>query len=320
MLKRDIPRRLVIAIGGNAIHPEGLRGTPDEQISVAAELGEALLPLMELNNELIITHGNGPVVGKIVLRQSLARHRVTPMSLDICVAHSQGGIAYLLMQAFENALRNKGNPRHVVCLLTQVEVDPEDPAFSNPSKPIGYFYNEEEAKALKDELGWEMREDSGRGWRYVVPSPRPKHIVDISLIQTVATSGAVVIAGGGGGIPVVRGPKGVRRGIEAVIDKDRTSALMANVLKIDDLMILSPVSRVAINFGKPDQRALDHVTLEDMRRYHAEGHFPPGSMGPKVDAAIQFLQNGGRHVMIGRLDEAMAVLRGETGTHIVADH
>ena len=156
-MKDEIPSRLIIAIGGNATHPEGIRGTPTEQADVAAALGQALLPLMELNTELIITHGNGPVVGKILMRQSIARQRVEPMSLDICVAHSQGGIAYLLMQALENALRAVDDPRHVVCLLTQVEVDPDDPAFKNPSKPIGYFYSEEEAKALTAELGWEMR-------------------------------------------------------------------------------------------------------------------------------------------------------------------
>ena len=314
-----IPERLVIAIGGNATHPEGIRGTPSEQAEVAARLGDALLPVMELGNELIITHGNGPVVGKILMRQSIARQRVEPMSLDICVAHSQGGIAYLLMQALEIALRAKGNPRHVVCLLTQVEVDPNDPAFANPSKPIGYFYTEQEAKALQEELGWQMREDSGRGWRHVVPSPRPRHIVDISLVQTVAKSGAVVIAGGGGGVPVVRSGRGQRRGVEAVIDKDRTSALMANVLHIDDLMILTAVPRVAINFGKPDQRPLDRVTLAEVRKWHAEGQFPPGSMGPKIDAAIQFLEGGGRRVMIGRLEDAVPVLRGQAGTHIVAD-
>jgi carbamate kinase len=315
----EIPDRLVIAIGGNATHPEGIRGTPSEQVAVAANLGNALLPVMELGNELIITHGNGPVVGKILMRQSIARQRVEPMSLDICVAHSQGGIAYLLMQALENALRAKGNPRHVVCLLTQVEVDPNDSAFANPSKPIGYFYTEEEAKALNAELGWQMREDSGRGWRHVVPSPRPKHIVDISLVQTVAKSGAVVIAGGGGGVPVVRSGRGQRHGVEAVIDKDRTSALMANVLHIDDLMILTAVPRVAINFGKPDQQALDRVSLSQVRQWHAEGQFPPGSMGPKIDAAIQFLDGGGRRVMIGRLEDAVPILRGEAGTHIVAD-
>jgi len=315
----EIPDRLIIAIGGNATHPERIRGTPKEQADVAANLGKALLPVMELNTELIITHGNGPVVGKILMRQSLARERVEPMSLDICVAHSQGGIAYLLMQALENALREKGNRRHVVCLLTQVEVDPADPAFKNPTKPIGYFYSEQEAEKLKAELGWTMLEDSGRGWRHVVASPRPKHIVDISLIEVIAKSGAVVIAGGGGGVPVMRNAKGQRFGLEAVIDKDRTSALMGNVLKIKDLMILTSVSRVAVNYGKPDQKMLERATLSEIRKLHAEGHFPPGSMGPKIDAAMQFLEGGGSRVMIGKLEEAVPVLRGETGTHIVAD-
>jgi carbamate kinase len=318
-IKDEIPPRLVIAIGGNALHPEGIRGTPDEQADIAANLGDALLPLMQLDTELIITHGNGPVVGKILMRQAIARHRIEPMSLDICVAHSQGGIAYLLMQALENALRAADNPRHVVCMLTQVEVDPDDPAFKNPSKPIGYFYTEEEAKSLMAELGWEMLEDAGRGWRHVVPSPQPKHIADISLIQVVAKNGSVVIAGGGGGIPVVRSGKRQRHGIEAVIDKDRTSALMANVLHIDDLMMLTAVPHVAVNYGTPDQRALHRVTLSELKKLHSEGQFPPGSMGPKIDAAIQFLEGGGRHVMIGQLNDVMDVLRGQGGTHIVPD-
>lgn len=318
-IEASVPNRLIIAIGGNATHPEGIRGTADEQLRIARETGRALLPLLELDTQLIVTHGNGPVVGKMLLRQTIARERVAPMSLDICVAHSQGGIAYLLMQAFENALREVGNPRHVVSLLTQVEVDPEDPAFHNPSKPIGYFYSEEEARALGDEMGWTMKEDSGRGWRHVVASPLPRHIVDISLIDAVVKSGAVVIAGGGGGIPVVREGKGQRRGVEAVIDKDRTSALIANVLGIEDMMILTAVPRVAINFGKPDQRELDRVSLDELRELHAAGHFPPGSMGPKVDAAIQFLEGGARRVMIGRLEEAVPILLGETGTHIIAD-
>lgn len=314
-----IPDRLVIAIGGNATHPEGIRGTSLEQAELAAATGKSLLPLLELNTELIITHGNGPVVGKMLLRQAIARDRVAPMSLDICVAHSQGGIAYLLMQALENALRAVGNPRHVVCLLTQVEVDPQDPAFTTPTKPIGYFYGECEARALGEELGWTMKEDSGRGWRHVVASPKPKHVVDISLIEAVAKRGAVVIAGGGGGIPVIRGPHGQRHGIEAVVDKDRTSALIANVLGIEDLMILTAVPRVAINFGKPNQTFLDRVSISEIRRLHQEGHFPPGSMGPKIDAAIAFITGGGRRVMIGALNEAVSVLKGEAGTHIVAD-
>ncbi len=318
-MTHDIPARLLIAIGGNAIHPEGIRGTPAEQADVAARLGAALLPLMALDTQLVITHGNGPVVGKILMRNVLARHRVAPMSLDILVAHSQGGVAYVLLQALENTLRAAGNPREVVCMLTQVEVDPADPAFENPTKPIGYFYTEAEAQSLREELGWEMREDSGRGWRCVVPSPMPVHIVETALIDTAAASGAVVIAGGGGGIPVVRDERGCRHGVEAVIDKDRTSALMANLLGIEDLMILTSVPRVALDYGKPTQRPLERASLAEIRRHRDDGQFPPGSMGPKIDAAIQFLEGGGKRVLIGRLEDAVPMLRGETGTQIVAD-
>jgi carbamate kinase len=313
------PDRLLVAVGGNALHPAGSPGTVEEQKEIAARTGRMLRPLMELGSELIVTHGNGPVVGKIQMRQALARHRITPMTLDICVAHSQGGIAYLMMQAFENALREAGNKRHVVCLLTQVEVDPDDPAFTHPDKPIGLFYTAEEATALEAELGWIMREDAGRGWRHVVPSPKPKHIVDISLIRALAQQGAVVIAGGGGGIPVAREASGVRRGLEAVIDKDLSSALMANVLGIETMMILTAVSRVAIDFGKPNQRELAGVSLAELKTLHAAGHFPAGSMGPKVDAAIKFLEGGGKHCIIGHLDEALAALAGETGTHVTHD-
>ncbi len=313
------PDRLLVAVGGNATHPPKIKGTSAEQAAIAAETGRALLPLMALGTELVITHGNGPVVGKILMRQAMSAERVTPMTLDICVAHSQGGIAYLLMQAFENALREAGNARHVVCLLTQVEVDPEDPAFKNPEKFIGYAYGEAEARALEREMGWEMREDAGRGWRHVVPSPEPRHIVDISLIRALAERGAVVIAGGGGGIPVLREANGMRRGVEAVIDKDLTSALMANVLGIEDLLILTAVPRVAVNFGKPDQRELVDVSLSELKKYRDEGHFPPGSMGPKIEAAIRFLENGGRRAIICELREAVTALRGEAGTHIHAD-
>ena len=314
-----LPSRVIVAIGGNATHPENIRGTSDEQKAVADRTAEALLPLAKLDNELVITHGNGPVVGKILMRQALTCDRIPPMSLDICVAHSQGGIAYLLMQSLENALRESDNARHVVCLLTQVEVDPEDPAFSNPTKPIGPFFTREQADDLSRELNWRMIEDSGRGWRHVVASPKPRHIVDISLIDVLARRGTVVIAGGGGGIPVIRGPKGVRRGVEAVIDKDLTSAHIGNVLRIDTLMILTAVSKVAINFGKSNQRYLDQVTLEDLKAYQAEGHFPPGSMGPKIAAAIKFIEGGGRRVVIGHLYEAIDALNGRAGTHVVTD-
>ena len=311
------PGRLMVAIGGNATHPEDIEGTSGEQKAIAAMTAEALLPLLMLDNELIITHGNGPVVGKILMRQTLTRDKIAPMPLDICVAHSQGGIAYLLMQAMENALREQGNQRHVTCLLTQVEVDPEDPAFANPSKPIGPFFDEIEAKNISKELGWLMKEDSGRGWRHVVPSPKPKHVCDISLVQMLARRGTVVIAGGGGGIPVIRGHNGVRTGIAAVIDKDSTSAHMANVLGIETLMILTAVPKVAIHFGTDKQEYLDRVTLREIRKYQDEGHFPAGSMGPKIGAAIRFLEGGGERVIIGKIDEAMQALNGESGTRIV---
>ena len=277
--KRAIPDRLLVAIGGNAIHPEGTEGTAEEQADMAAATARALVPLMELDGQLIVTHGNGPVVGKILLRQAIARGRVTPMPLDICVAHSQGGIAYLLMQALENALREKGNSRHVVCLLTQVEVDPDDPAFGNPTKPIGYFYDAGEAQSVASKLGWEMKEDAGRGWRHVVASPKPRHIVDISLIRALADHGAVVIAGGGGGIPVRRQPNGVRHGVEAVIDKDLTSAHMARILGIEEIMILTAVPRVARPLQHPGSEGTRPGVLIRDPRLPRGGPFPAGQHG-----------------------------------------
>jgi carbamate kinase len=313
-------RRLTIAIGGNATHPEEIRGTAREQKDIAALTAKALLPLaLDDSTELVLVHGNGPVVGKILMRQALTADRVPPMPLDICVAHSQGGIAYLLMQAIENALREAGSQRHCTCLLTQVEVDPDDPAFRNPTKYVGPFFTKEQADAVGAELGWHMKQDGNRGWRHVVPSPRPKHICDISLVKVLARRGTIVIAGGGGGIPVVARANGVRDGVEAVIDKDMTSALMANVLGHDTLMILTAVSKVAVDFGKPSQRWLDRVGLRELKALHAAGQFPPGSMGPKIDAAISFIEGGGDRVIIARLDEAMPALEGRTGTLVHAD-
>jgi len=315
----EIPNRILVAIGGNATHPEDIEGTSREQKTIAASTAESLLPLALLDNELVITHGNGPVVGKILMRQAMTRDVMAPMPLDICVAHSQGGIAYLLVQALESALREADNSRHVACLLTQVEVDEDDPAFQEPSKPIGPFYEKKEALQIGDEMGWVMREDAGRGWRHIVPSPKPKHVCDISLVQVLARRGTVVIAGGGGGIPVVRGPKGVRHGVEAVIDKDLTSAHMANILGIGLLMILTSVPKISINFGTSREKQLDEVTMRELKVLHSEGHFPPGSMGPKVDAALRFLESGGERVIVAHLNEVMPALHGEAGTHITAD-
>jgi carbamate kinase len=314
---QDLPDSLVVAIGGNATHPENISGTSAEQKQVAERTAAALLPLMKGVRKLVVTHGNGPVVGKIMMRQMLTMDRIPPMSMDICVAHSQGGIGYLLMQAMENALRQVGNPRHVAALLTQVEVDPDDPAFDNPTKFVGPFFTEAEAQRITAELGWLMREDSGRGWRHVVPSPKPQHICDVSLIDELTERGSVVIAGGGGGIPVVRRDGGVRSGLPAVIDKDLTSAHLGKVLGIGELLILTAVPRVAIHYGTPQQKSLEKISLAELKRLHDEGHFPAGSMGPKIAAAIRFLEGGGRRAIIGHLDEAEPALRGESGTQVV---
>lgn len=308
--------RIIVAIGGNATHPENIRGTTEEQEKVAASAAKALLPLLRSPNQLIITHGNGPVVGKILLRQFHSRDQIPPMRLDVCVAHSQGGIGYLLMQALQNEIARAKLDRDVTCLVTQVEVDPDDPAFRNPSKPIGPFFTEDESKSLA-RLGWNMMEDAGRGWRLAVPSPKPRRIVNLDMIRAVAGMGAVVIAGGGGGIPVLRRRTGTHGGVQAVIDKDLTSALLANTLGVECLMVLTAVPRVAVHFGKPEQRWLDTVTVSDLRRYAKEGHFAKGSMGPKIDAVIRFVEGGGQRAIIGHLEQIQSALDGTTGTHVV---
>ena len=271
-----------------------------------------------LDNKLILTHGNGPVVGKILLRQYYAREHVPPMRLDVCVAHSQGGIAHLMMQGMEDELARAEHSRRVACILTRVEVDPDDPAFKNPSKPIGPFFSADEARNLETQLGWTMMEDAGRGWRYIVPSPRPRRILDIDLIESLSEQGIAVIAAGGGGIPVIHRADRSHQGVPAVIDKDLTSALLANQLGVETLMILTAVSQVAVNFGKPNQRALGKVSAGDLKGYQAEGHFAKGSMGPKIEAALSFIAGGGQRAIIAHLEEALPALKGETGTHVVA--
>src|SRR4249920_813128 len=245
-----LPGALLVAIGGNATHPDDIRGTQEEQEKVAERAATALVPLVKLGNRLLITHGNGPVVGKILLRMMMTREAIPPMRLDVCVAHSQGGIGYILMQALENAMRRAGLERAAACVLTQVEVDANDPAFAAPSKPIGPFFSKDEAQRYEKQ-GWRMMEDAGRGWRHCVPSPEPRAIVNLKMVEALLDTGAVVIAGGGGGIPVVRAANGDWQGVQAVIDKDLTSALLARALGIPDLLILTAVERVAIDFNTP---------------------------------------------------------------------
>ena len=309
--------RLVVAIGGNATHPENIRGTTAEQEEIAARAARALRPLVDAVPELVITHGNGPVVGKILLRQYYAREHVPPMRLDVCVAHSQGGIGHLLMQGLEDELARAESERRVACLITRVVVDADDVAFTKPTKPIGPFFSEAEAAELQRALGWNMVEDAGRGWRYVVPSPRPRRILELDLIAGLAKQGVVVIAAGGGGIPMVLRADGSYGGVPAVIDKDLTSVLLATELGVDALLILTAVPRIAIHFRTPQQRELETVTASELDGYRREGHFAEGSMGPKVKGALRFIAAGGKRAIIAHLDQAADALAGKAGTHVV---
>jgi len=315
----NMPDRLVVAVGGNATHPENIRGTTEEQEQIATRTARALRPVVEAAREIVITHGNGPVVGKILLRQYHAREHIPPMRLDVCVAHSQGGIGHLLMQGLEDELERAGIERRVACVVTRVAVNAEDEAFRRPTKPIGPFFKAAEAAELSQALGWNMVEDSGRGWRYVVPSPEPREILDLEVIAGLARDGVAVIAAGGGGIPMVHRADGSYGGVPAVIDKDMTSALLAHALEMDTLLILTAVSRVAVDFRTPRERALETVTAGELAQLRDEGHFAEGSMRPKIEASLRFLAGGGRRAIIAHLDEAERALAGESGTHVVPD-
>ena len=307
---------LLVAIGGNATHPDNIRGTQEEQERVAERAARVLLPLVQKENRLLVTHGNGPVVGKILLRMMMTREAIPPMRLDVCVAHSQGGIGYILMQALENAMRRAGMLRQTACVLTQVQVDAADPAFQSPSKPVGPFFSQEEAQRYEKQ-GWRMMEDSGRGWRHCVPSPEPRAVINLHMIEALLDTGAVVIAGGGGGIPVIRATNGDWQGVEAVVDKDLTSVVLARSLGLKTLLILTAVERVAVDFGKPTQRDLKTVSLSEMKALQRAGQFGKGSMGPKVEAAIRHIEAGGERAIIAHLEHARAALDGSSGTHVV---
>ncbi len=313
-----LPERLMVAIGGNALQCGNAGPGGQNQAARADQAAQALLPLLLGCRQLVITHGNGPVVGEILLRQFHAREFVPSMPLDVCVAASQGVIGYLIAQSLENALIKAGKARAVAYMLTEVDVDANDPAFASPSKPVGPFFTLDKARAMSVD-GWSMMEDAGRGWRLAVPSPAPLAIVNLSVIDVALRSGSIVVAGGGGGIPVVRAKDGTRSGVRAVVDKDLTSALLARALGIDQLLILTSVPRIAIRFRQAGEQWLDTVSVGQMRRYRNEGHFAPGSMEPKVDAALAFLAGGGRRVIIAHLHDAMAALRGDAGTHVVPD-
>ena len=308
--------KLVIALGGNALQSKDSDGSAESQLAVVQKTAEHLADISLRGYEMAIVHGNGPQVGRIVLAGETAKAVVPPMPFDVCGAMSQGYIGYHIQQALKYALAERNRNYPVVSLTTQVVVDREDPAFRSPTKPIGAFYPAEEARRLEQEKGYAMREDSGRGWRRVVPSPRPKRIVEIGTIKTLWDT-TISIACGGGGIPVIRREDGSLEGVAAVIDKDLASELLAELLDADLLIILTAVEKVAVNFGKPDQRWLDHLTPEEAQIYMDQGQFAPGSMLPKVQAAVKFARSKpGRSALITLLERAKDGIAGRTGTAI----
>jgi carbamate kinase len=310
------PKLIVVAFGGNAVYPPTIKGTAQEQLDIMAEACEHLVTVFKAGYRAVITHGNGPVVGNILLRMARTSRELVPMPMDVCVAHSQGGIGYMLQQSLANVLAKHGMDVSVSSIVTEVEVDPDDPAFTHPTKPVGKFFSQQEAGRIAAETGWDFIEDSGRGYRRVVPSPLPLRILDAPAINALLAAGVIPVAAGGGGIPVVREGAGYR-GVPAVIDKDMTSALLAADVRAGTLVMLTGVERVALDFGKSAQRLLDRMTAAEARKHLADGQFPPGSMGPKITAALRFLERGGPRALITSLEKLDVALAGRAGTEIV---
>ncbi len=313
--------RYVIALGGNAIIPAGLEGTYEQQEAITMATMKQVASMAADGHQIVMTHGNGPVVGNIVLRNDagMAVHGIPIMPMFVCGADSQGGLGYMLQQSLQNALSEIGLETPVASVVTQVLVDADDAAFDNPTKPIGPFYDEEQAGLLRDENGWTIIKDAGRGWRRVVPSPEPREVVEWEAIRTLVNGGVITIATGGGGVPVIRDDRGFLSGVDAVIDKDRASALLARLIGADVLVIVTQVEKVCVRFGQPDEEALDVMTVEQAKRMLAEGEFPAGSMGPKIEAAVSFLSQGGKAVVITSPEYILDAVVGTRGTTIVPD-
>jgi len=296
---------------------EGERGTIQEHERNAERLADRLMALVNRGHGLVLTHGNGPQVGSLLTQQELAGDEVPAMPLDVLVAMTEGSLGYILQQALLNRLRGAETTRRVVTTVTQVLVDGADPAFEHPTKPVGPFLDREAARSRAEALGWEIREEPGRGWRRVVPSPRPLEVLQHQMIQEAAREGHIVIAGGGGGIPVLEQEDGRIVGVEGVVDKDLTSSVLATRIGASLLVILTAVPHVYRDFGTDAEQPLGAVTLEDMERLAAEGHFPAGSMGPKVEAVLQFLREGGSRALITDADSLPQAMEGRAGTHVV---
>lgn len=315
----NMDRTVVVAIGGNALVKENQRGTFEEQLANVQESVDTMAHLISQGYRLIVTHGNGPQVGNLYLRGEMADAPMTAMPLDVCGAETQGQIGYVIETALANTLQRMGMDVPVATVITRVEVSLDDPNFTSPTKPVGPFYTKDELEKKLAEKPFPYVEDSGRGYRRVVASPEPLAILQEKTIRSLSESGTIVIAGGGGGIPVVRTADGLFTGVEAVIDKDKTSALLATRIKADFLLILTGVEKIAINFNKPDMRSLDRMTVSEAAAYMEEGQFPAGSMGPKVDAAMRFAANSKNTAIITDLAHAYEALEGTTGTRIVPD-
>lgn len=310
------PKTAVIAIGGNSLILDKNQPQVERQWEATYETARHIADMIAEGWRVVITHGNGPQVGFILRRNELAAHEVHTTPMDVIGADTQGAIGYMLQQALGNCLRERGLKRDICTVITQTLVDRDDPAFQRPNKPIGGFMSREQGAKFEAE-GWTVVEDAGRGYRRVVASPIPVEILELDPINGLVTNEVIVICTGGGGIPVIRDEQGNVRGVNAVIDKDRGSSLLANGLKADLFVISTAVEKVAVNFNKPDQRWLDRMTLAEAKRYLAEGQFAPGSMAPKIEAIISFIENGGPQAIITDPASISRALRGETGTTVV---
>lgn len=311
--------RIVVALGGNAISRPDEDGNVGQQFVNSRVTARALADLVEKGHQLIITHGNGPQIGNFLLRNEAATDAIYPLPMEVAVAHVQGGMGYMIAQTLVNELRHRGRDDSVTAIVTTILVDHDDPSFHDPTKPIGRVLSEKEAEAYGRDEGWAIKEVLPGNFRRVVASPIPRRIIEIEMIRRGVAAGEILVVCGGGGIPVVQDPKGAMHGTRAVIDKDLASALIATDLDADAMMILTNVDRIAINFGKPHQRELERITLAEAKGYMAEGQFPPGTMGPKVQGAIDFLEASNKphaRVVIGPLHKAMEAFAGMVGTTI----
>ena len=309
----------VVAVGGNALIIDSERKTIPDQFEAARSAMASVADMIAAGWRVVITHGNGPQIGYVLRRSELALHELHPVPMDYAGADTQGAIGYMFQKALRNELHLRGIQREVVSVVTQVRVDIGDDAFERPSKPIGSFMDKRTAERLALNMHWTVREDSGRGWRRFVPSPRPVEVIELDAIRTLIQAGCAVVACGGGGIPVIETENGALRGVEAVIDKDYASGLLARNINADLFMISTAVEKVAVNYGQPSQRWIDRATLSELKDYYASGHFPSGSMGPKIEAMIDYLSFGGLRGLITNLSNMGRALDGQSGTELVPD-